>query len=358
MAKQFLEWKNIRCTIALTEACNLQCRHCYINAGHRTKDPELTVQEIFAIATELTRQQGKEGVEVFLTGGEPFIRKDILDVLHALSDAGAKLALTTNGLLISSRIIESLVKYRVKTAVSLDGAIKEHHEYIRGPRTFRRTVAVIKEMVSEGIPVVIDSVVCQENCSGIRSLFELAVQLDVDELVLTNIVMIGRAQANKDTLHPVRLDELCGLIEEICQEDVRFEKIGINNLEALVPHRRKWVNCGAGREMIYVSSDGSVYPCSNLSRPEFQAGNIRDQKLKDIWEDSPILGRIRIINPSVSHPACSTCEFSDRCHGGCLAEKGEHFDLTHPQCSSFKNMFKSRASNGSERRKKACGRFV
>lgn len=358
MASQFFEWKNIRCTVALTEVCNLQCRHCYINAGCTRQNSELSVQEISTIAYELTCQRGEDGIEIFLTGGEPFIRKDTLDILHALSDMGAKLALTTNGLLLSSPIIETLAKYRVETAVSLDGAILEHHEYIRGPRTFRKTVVAIKEMVSEGVRVVIDSVVCQENFSGIWGLFELAAQLQVDELVLTNVVMIGRAQANKDTLHPVKFDELYGLIEEICQEDPQFERIGAGNLQALIPQRKNWPNCGAGREMIYISSDGTVYPCSNLSRSELRAGNIRNRSLKEIWEDSPVLVKIRNINPSVSDHQCVDCEFNNRCHGGCLAEKGEHFDLIHPQCSSFKSLYKSEASNGSERRKKACGRFA
>jgi len=341
-------WENVRCTLAVTEACNLECRHCYIRAEHSRKEAELTPEEYSAIAHELAQLRGQPDTQFFITGGEPLLRHDIGDIIAALSHCGEKVALTTNGLLLTPTIAKQLAKHQVEVAISLDGPSPAIHEYIRGAGTFASAVAAVRLLNTHGIPVTLDSVVCRHNFPYLPNLFRLALELGVRELVLTNVVLIGRAADNRYLLKPVELYELYQTVEKLCQEDSRFAQLAQDNLDAWLPYRTRWPNCGAGQEMIYIASNGDVFPCSNLTQPCFVAGNIRQATLAEIWEESPVLRSLRTIKPVQIHVDCQRCSYTDICHGGCLAEMDRDFSRAHPQCPSFQRLFQEITPKGGQ----------
>ncbi|MGD2248452.1 MAG: SPASM domain-containing protein [Candidatus Methanofastidiosia archaeon] len=79
--------------------------------------------------------------------------------------------------------------------------------------------------------------------------------------------------------------------------------------------------CGTGSRKVLLNDDGTVYPCPNHHLPEFKAGNIKDTSFKEIWENTPVLQKIRNIYPVESiNKTCSSCHVRHWCAGWCRGE--------------------------------------
>jgi sulfatase maturation enzyme AslB (radical SAM superfamily) len=114
--------------IHVTNKCNLRCKHCHLSSGASFQD-ELTTEEIFSIVS----QAEQLGVKLLVvTGGEPLVREDILDILNYASEHIDRVLLLTNGTLITDEIAEKLKEFKVDVQVSLDGAQQETQDFIRG----------------------------------------------------------------------------------------------------------------------------------------------------------------------------------------------------------------------------------
>lgn len=129
----------------LTLRCNLKCFTCGSYLAEQMS--EMSTQEIFNIIDLICKTykfRKKPGIRI--TGGEPFMRKDALDIITYLSIKGFEISLNTNGTLISEAMIEKLLKSNVKfLRVSLEGPTAEIHDKIRGVKgDFSRTVSFLR----------------------------------------------------------------------------------------------------------------------------------------------------------------------------------------------------------------------
>ncbi len=134
---------------ALTDRCNLQCRHC---GFWRAPRPELGTEEVLQ-AIELLTAAGAKVVS--FVGGEPFLRNDLASILERCRRKGLFVRVTSNGVLIENHI--DAMRYIDVLKLSLDGP-KPVHEHMRGEGTFE-SVFTAKELAEKaGIKVVFNSV--------------------------------------------------------------------------------------------------------------------------------------------------------------------------------------------------------
>ena len=143
--------------ISLIERCNLRCTYCMPQQGIKLSPRShlMTYEEIFEIASVFV----KHGVtKIRLTGGEPFIRKDIDVILHKLSTLGVELSVTTNALLID-RFIPMLKECGIKNVnTSLDSLDPDRFSHITRRNEFKKTYENIFLLVKEGFQVKVNSV--------------------------------------------------------------------------------------------------------------------------------------------------------------------------------------------------------
>ena len=128
----------------LTDRCNLSCTHCYSKSGPgRTTEGELTTAEAFGVIDDLAAM----GVPLILfTGGEPLMREDLWELARHARSRGLKMALSTNGTLITPEVARKIQECGIEYAgISLDGARAETHDRFRNsPGAFEKACSAFR----------------------------------------------------------------------------------------------------------------------------------------------------------------------------------------------------------------------
>ena len=128
----------------VTRRCNLKCVHCYSHSEDRNYSGELSLDEGKSLIEDLARF----GSPVMLfSGGEPLIRKDILDLIRHAAAHGMRAVVSTNGTLITRSLAERLKEIGLSyVGISLDG-LETVHDAFRGiPGTFTRVMTAIAKL--------------------------------------------------------------------------------------------------------------------------------------------------------------------------------------------------------------------
>ena len=186
--------------LEITYACNLRCGFCYTDSPRHTlqRTPELSDEEW----REVARQSLELGiVEAVVTGGEPFLRKELtLGLIETLSTAGVGVTLNTNGWFVDEEVADRLGALHGVTAhVSLDGARAGLHDGSRGvPGSWRRAVEGIDRLLGAGVGVCVVHVVTPDNAAGFADFLEQMWALGVPWVRATPVVVTGAAARGGD----------------------------------------------------------------------------------------------------------------------------------------------------------------
>ena len=184
----------------ITYACNLRCGFCYTDSPRHTlqRTPELSDEQW----REVVRRSLDLGiVEAVVTGGEPFLRKELtLGLIETLANEGVGVTLNTNGWFVDEEVAARLGALRGVTAhVSLDGARAGLHDSSRGvPGSWRRAVEGIDRLLGAGVGVCVVHVVTPENAAAVPDLLEQMWSLGVPWLRITPVVVTGAAARGGD----------------------------------------------------------------------------------------------------------------------------------------------------------------
>jgi MoaA/NifB/PqqE/SkfB family radical SAM enzyme len=186
--------------LEITYACNLRCGFCYTDSPRRTlqRTPELSDEEW----REVLRQALDLGiVEAVITGGEPFLRRELtLELIETLAAAGVGVTLNSNGWFVDEEVAARLGALRGVTAhISLDGARAGLHDGSRGvPGSWRRAVEGIDRLLGVGVGVCVVHVVTPSNASGFPDFLEQMWTLGVPWVRATPVVVTGAAARGGD----------------------------------------------------------------------------------------------------------------------------------------------------------------
>ncbi len=325
--------------IGVTERCNLRCPHCYVDAC-RAAQRELTLAEHGRLATDICRvlaSRSDTTCRINLTGGEPFCRKDILEIIETYRNVGLGVTMSTNGLLITKKQAAALATYGVIPSISIDGATAETHDAIRGPGTFVRTCAVIRMLGDAGIRVGVNHLVHDGNVHELERVISLVYELGCSGFNPINLVQLGRAcdsplrRASETDVFRRLAAHIAATPEHarLFDRTSMFSSIGAALLAGIT-----CVSCGVGnRPCVYVTATGDVYPCPNTQWPEFLLGNVRNGDFETtVRTNSPILQRLRGLTVESLNPTCSGCDVRRFCGGDC---RGETYSVTHDLCAPY-----------------------
>ncbi len=291
----------------LTTACNLRCTHCYVSAGEPLPH-ELSTEDWVSLVSEF----GRYGIRLVLTGGEPLVHPGLLDILAEAKRQRLAVRILTNGTLLRDRISElsGLLDPRTDSfQVSLDG-IREVHGSIRGEGSFDRAVDGIRSAVSAGFPVDVAFTVVSDNRNSAISLYRQLGGLGVRSFRVSWGVSIGRLG------HSVSFASFLDLLEALKHESAEVGiPVAYESFSELPVLPDAVYTCPAGVSQLFVSSTGDVYPCPLFRFPKFRMGNVREEKLLDIWRKP----EWRKLRRDLSGTKCASCPLFRSCRGGCPA---------------------------------------
>lgn len=272
----------------LTTACNLFCKHCFIDAGTPRRN-ELHTQELSCVLSEIASIGAKK---VVLTGGEPLVRSDfreVVDFAFGYVPRGiGTLSLVTNATLVDDGLAKFIARRFKKINVSIDG-IEQANDAIRGTGSFRKTVDGLRHLVASGARPTAFITLTKSNLSTVDQLIAfLANDLGIRNFRFRRLWLFGRALG------------ISGLQASTDEIAARFRSMGINQVRGLsLSDSFGANNHGYGHHSgplgynLNVHPDGNVYPCHLLCFPEFIAGNVRRESIRGIFDSSSLFHALR-----------------------------------------------------------------
>ena len=267
------------CTLQTTNRCQASCIHCSAAFNMAQKNRrELTTEEF----KDLIDQALALGVvNVTLSGGEPLLREDILELVAHVDPDRANCMMFTNGLLLDRAMSRDLKKAGIfSVMVSLDSPLEEEHDRMRRcPGLFRKAVEGIKNLLEEDVLVGISTYASHENMKNGRLIetMELGRELGIHELTVFDSVPTGEYLRHCGCiLTPEEKDELRKLTEQ-WREDPDYP----------LCTTQAWINspqgsgCFAANEQFYMTAWGDIGPCDFTP---LSFGNVREDSLSAIWQ--------------------------------------------------------------------------
>lgn len=309
----------------LTQACGLACKHCRAEADPDRHPGELSTTQ----GKELLEEAAEfgEGQLVVLSGGDPLARNDTTELVSYGTELGLRMTMTPSGTgSLTATEIQDLSDAGLKRmALSLDGASPATHDEFRQERgSFEQTMRAARAASDVGLPLQINTTVCQETVEELPAIRELVTDLDAVLWSVFFLVPIGRGTV-LDPISPQRAESV---MEWLC--DIQSTSpFGIKTTEA--PHyrrvalqqqtdsedpgprsdgigRRTGITAGDG--FAFVSHLGDLYPSGFL--PE-SAGNVKEENLVELYRNSDLFQRLR--DPDELRGKCGACPYRNVCGG-------------------------------------------
>jgi radical SAM protein with 4Fe4S-binding SPASM domain len=346
----------------LTYRCNLACEHCYLDAG----GTPLVRSENFADRSELSTEECFKVIDeiagfapeclTILTGGEPLLRRDILEIVKRASDRALWVVVGTNGVRITENVAARLADAGARgLSLSLDALDPDRHDRFRGVRgAWQNTVEGAEILNRTGLPFIVQTTAGSHNLDELEAIADFAYErLAAKVWNLYFLVPTGRGQFVSD-MNPAQYDDVLACLYRIqrkyagrmlvnakcaphyvktvlenashqagssgngdgearqAQSDAGPARPASNGFSVIRTYSGGAGGCPAGTHYMGIRPNGDVTPCPYL--PVF-AGSLRSAHLADLWTSAVFSG---IRQRGSLGGRCGECELNAHC-GGCRA---------------------------------------
>jgi radical SAM protein with 4Fe4S-binding SPASM domain len=315
------EGRPLACVWEVTRGCNLDCRHCY-HPSHQPEEGELQTER----AVEFLEELAAEGfLLLLLTGGEPFTRNDIWDLLEAASMKEFAFRVMTNGTGLEREDIERLAELSpLSVDLSIYGQRRVHDDVTRVPGSFRASCRTGRLLTQSGVRVTVKMPLMRNNVGEYRAVKEVADSWGAD--LVTDAGIFCRLDGDTAPLEmQASEDQLIDFMVRRAQESSPYAAASnVHDRPANSPM------CSAGRSSLYVSSTGKVYPCA-VWREEL--GDLSTQALAEVL-GSAAVKRVRELTVS-DLTECGSCRLARwcvRCPGLAWLETGDELGKSPTSC--------------------------
>jgi MoaA/NifB/PqqE/SkfB family radical SAM enzyme len=198
--------------ISLTNKCPLDCMMCGVK--YLNRKTELSTEALKKIILEISRYGGDQSI--LFTGGEPFLRKDIFELIKYSSSLGLPTEVVSNGQLIDDKLAERIVKSGLQNiAISLDGATAETYESIRlVPGSFEKAKKAImllaqkkKKNNGHGPQISAWTTMMKQNIPELYDILLLSKKLGAEVIVYHPVIINQIDMQNTNSKSPLWPDE-------------------------------------------------------------------------------------------------------------------------------------------------------
>ena len=358
---------------SITGSCNLKCRHCYLCAPEK-KYGDITFSRI----TELVDEISEAGImEVSITGGEPFVKKEIWDILALLAEKKIRISqIYTNGVMVSDSVLERLEKVlgpqfaknglKPEFSLSFDGV--GTHDDIRGIKgTELETIKAIERIVAHGFSVRIETVLYRKNVGNMIETLDLMSKKGVESWKISGVGDVGnwlKTEGTENLSIGETFDCYRNLLEHyirtgrplniqmggfyscakgVAQNNTLYGQLTGKCDESFL----KKYSCNACRYIRYLLSDGTLLPCISMTGTAIHKNmpNIQDKTLSEALNDQNLweIVSIKVGDLVKKNKECAHCEYFGKCNLGCrscaLTYNGSVFAKDPFTCYYWKNNY-------------------
>ncbi|AGC49608.1 12,18-didecarboxysiroheme deacetylase [Lawsonia intracellularis] len=329
-----------------TRRCNLKCVHCYATALDEEKG-----------ADPMSTEQGKALIDdlaaygapvLLLSGGEPLVRNDLVELAAYATSQGMRAVISTNGTLITKEKARELKHVNLSyVGISLDGAEEVHNKFRGVPNTFKKTLEGIENCKAEGLKVGLRFTINKRNVADLPIIFDLLRDLEIPRVCFYHLVYSGRGSdlIQEDLSHEetrATIDLIMEKTRKLFEEGYPKEVLTVDNhadgpyvwmrLQKEDPKRAADVfellqyNEGnsSGRGFACISWDGKVHADQFWRHHTF--GNVLERPFSEIWDD-PNIELLHKMKNKKEHVKgrCSTCRFLNICGGNFRARAEAYY---------------------------------
>lgn len=326
----------------ITGKCNLRCKHCYRTEGDVEKlsfDDIKNVIEQYKVLLKKYNEfhKIKRKGHINITGGEPFIRKDIKEILKFLGENKKyfSFGILSNGSFIDDEIIYILKNANVSfVQLSIDGD-KKTHDYLRAPGDYKRVFKTAELLKRNGIKVYISFTATKANYKMLPKVAHECYKKHISKLWSDRLVLIGNGKELEDL----------EITKEFMSKYIKTLKKarGTTIKRLLHPHTTVTMNralqfinspgeiysCSAGDSLITVDEFGNVMPCRRMP---IHCGDIFSSTLENIYYTNDTFKELRM---KYIPKECISCKYSYYCRGGAKCQsyaKYQSFHRADPGC--------------------------
>lgn len=318
-----------------TKTCNLKCIHCYAGSDNKQYSGQLSTEEAMKFIDDLRDFR----VPVLLiSGGEPFMREDILYLADYANKNGIRTTFSTNGTLITRKVAKKLKEIGVGyVGISLDG-LQEKNDIFRGQKgAFDLALRGIENCLAEGQKVGLRFTINRHNIHELGGIFDLVEEEKIPRICFYHLVYSGRGSemVNEDISHEETRQVLDLLMDKVMyfkSKNLEKEVLTVDNhadgvylyLKLLKTNPQRAAKVlelltlnGGNRTGIAIGEVdwfGNVHPDQFTQNYTF--GNVKERKFGEIWTDSshPILAGLKD-RKGLLKGRCSQCKWLAICNG-------------------------------------------
>ena len=318
-----------------TQRCNLRCVHCYARAQDKVYHGELTTEESKVFIQDLS----DFGVPVILfSGGEPTLRKDIIELATWAKQLGVRPVLSTNGTLITEQLAEAIAQVGFgEVGISIDGIGAANDQFRGQEGAFEAALSGIRRLKALEHRVSLRLTITRHNFRELPAIFDLVEREGIDRICFYHLAYAGRASdmqaedvSHEETREVVDLiiDRTLdlhrrGLDKEVLTVDNHTDAVYVylkateeypDRAPAIMELLRRNGGNSSGLRIAAVDNRGDVHP--DQFWWHYSLGNVRQRKFGDIWTDTsePLLQGLRARKPMLSG-RCGRCRYLDICNG-------------------------------------------
>ena len=308
----------------VTQACGLVCQHCRACAQTEPHPGELSTEQSRQLLEQLA--EFPQPPMLVLTGGDPFCRADIFDLVDYANELGLDVSITPSATpLVTREAIEHLHQVGIhRLAISIDGVDAKAHDRVRGVSgSFERSLEILRDAQEVGLPTQVNTTITPDNLDSIDAMAELMAELDIVLWSVFFLVPVGRA-AEAARLTPEQYE----VAFERLWNQSRQQSYMIKTTEA--PHYRRYsmmrerelpknerrpspfqaTGINDGKGVMFVSHTGMIHPSGFMP---ISCGVFPLQHVVQTYQESPIFTGLRDANQLEGK--CRQCEYRTICGG-------------------------------------------
>ena len=320
-----------------TRTCNLNCRHCYMEADSACHQGELSTDEAKHFIDDLADYRVPA---LLFSGGEPLMRKDFFELAEYAGAKSVRPTLSTNGTLITPEVAQRIKDIGVTyVGISLDGLAEVNDSFRGRAGAYERAMAGIRNCVAVGQRVGLRFTINSHNIAELDNIFDFIEREEINRVCFYHLVYSGRgAGMTAEDVTPAEsrraMDTIIARTRDFAERGLKKEILTVDNHcdgaymylkalaegdEALAKQIKDFLGTNGGNRSGIafgeVDPEGFVHPDQFTRHITF--GNVKERPFGEIWQDTDnneILAGLKDRKPLLTG-RCSTCKFIGACNG-------------------------------------------